>query len=102
MFSLSNGFIRFVIVALIIRFLFLLHIGYVDDDAYHWTWTKNLSLSYFDHPGMIAWLEYLSTRIFGDTKLGIRIPGFVCFCLMLVLIWNLMIDVFDRYAANLS
>lgn len=28
----------------------------VGDEAYYWVWAKNLQLSYFDHPGMIAWL----------------------------------------------
>ncbi len=26
------------------------------DEAYYWVWSKHLQLSYFDHPGMVAWL----------------------------------------------
>lgn len=26
------------------------------DESYYWVWSKNLQLSYFDHPAMIAWL----------------------------------------------
>ncbi|MFZ4403133.1 MAG: ArnT family glycosyltransferase [Pseudobdellovibrionaceae bacterium] len=26
------------------------------DEAYYWIWSKHLQLSYFDHPGMVAWL----------------------------------------------
>ncbi len=26
------------------------------DEAYYWVWSKNLQLSYFDHPGMVSWL----------------------------------------------
>ena len=49
-----------------LRAFFLLNTGLVDDDAYHWSWTQSLDWSYFDHPGMIAWLEALSTGIFGQ------------------------------------
>ena len=30
-----------------------------NDEAYYWTWSLHPQLSYFDHPGMIAWLMYL-------------------------------------------
>lgn len=29
---------------------------FLADEAYYWVWSKNLSLSYFDHPPMVAWL----------------------------------------------
>jgi 4-amino-4-deoxy-L-arabinose transferase-like glycosyltransferase len=31
------------------------------DEAYYWTWSKQLQLAYFDHPALIAW----SIRLFG-------------------------------------
>jgi len=30
------------------------------DEAYYWVWGQNLQLSYFDHPGMVAWLSSLT------------------------------------------
>jgi 4-amino-4-deoxy-L-arabinose transferase-like glycosyltransferase len=43
-----------------------------DDELYYWCWSKDLQLSYFDHPPMTAYLIRMSTAIFGDTLLGIR------------------------------
>lgn len=35
----------------------------VADEAYYWVWSKNLQLSYFDHPGMVAWLTYIGSPL---------------------------------------
>ncbi|HET6247229.1 MAG TPA: glycosyltransferase family 39 protein [Tepidisphaeraceae bacterium] len=47
----------------------------VPDEAFYWTWTRHLSTGYFDHPPMIAWIIWLSTRVFGNTELGVRLPA---------------------------
>ncbi len=31
----------------------------VDDEAYYWVWGQNLALSYFDHPGIVGWVNSL-------------------------------------------
>jgi 4-amino-4-deoxy-L-arabinose transferase-like glycosyltransferase len=54
----------------------------LEDEVYYWTWSKSLQLSYFDHPGMVAWLIRLSTCLWGDTILGMRFPA--CCCLTFV------------------
>lgn len=87
------------IVTLLFRAFFATNIGLIDDEAYHWSWAKNLQLSYFDHPGMIAWLEALSLSVFGDTALGVRLPGFLCFVGTVVLLYKLTRDLFDDAAA---
>jgi 4-amino-4-deoxy-L-arabinose transferase-like glycosyltransferase len=92
--------IFFIILAL--RALFALSIGFVDDDAYHWTWTQQLDWSYFDHPGMIAWLEKITTSIFGNNQLGIRLPSFLCFSSVVYLTWKLAADLFDDAAATFA
>lgn len=84
---------------LVFRAAFSLYIGYVDDDAYHWSWSRELALSYYDHPGMIAWLEALSTAIFGVNKFGIRLPSFLCYVGVIVLIFQLAKSWFDERAA---
>ncbi|MDB5172898.1 MAG: hypothetical protein JWN51_1671, partial [Phycisphaerales bacterium] len=49
----------------------------VPDEAFYWTWTRHLSAGYFDHPPMVAWLMWLSTRILGNTELAVRLPAAV-------------------------
>jgi 4-amino-4-deoxy-L-arabinose transferase-like glycosyltransferase len=45
------------------------------DEAYYWTWSKENTLSFLDHPPMIAWFIRFGTAIFGDTNFGVRFAG---------------------------
>ena len=45
------------------------------DEAYYWTWSRHLQLSYLDHPPMVALWIRLGTALFGDTAFGIRVLG---------------------------
>lgn len=94
----------FVLAALsiLVRIAFASLVGLADDEAYHWSWTKNLSLSYYDHPGMIAWLEAISTALFGDTRWGVRLPAFLCYLGTLFLSWKLAREVFNVWAAHFT
>ena len=47
-------------------------IGLIPDELYYWVWSRNLALSYFDHPPAVAYFIRLSTWIGGDGPLGVR------------------------------
>lgn len=65
---------------LLIGALLVFRLGYIaagvielsEDEAYQWLWSKHLALSYYSKPPMIAYLQWLGTRIWGDTELGVR------------------------------
>ena len=42
------------------------------DEAYYWLWSKNLALSYYDHPPLIAYAIRLGTTMFGDSAFAVR------------------------------
>jgi len=44
----------------------------LDDEAYYWVWSSHLDWSYLDHPPMIAYLIFLTTR-FGDSAFWVRL-----------------------------
>lgn len=46
--------------------------GIVEDEAYYWTWARDLAWGYFDHPPGIAWAIAASDALFGATSLGVR------------------------------
>ena len=46
-----------------------------DDELYYWCWSRDLQLSYYDHPPMVAYLIRLSTELFGHHVLAIRLPA---------------------------
>ena len=45
------------------------------DEAYYWLWTRPLHLSYYDHPGMVAWWIWASVHLFGNTAFAVRLPA---------------------------
>ncbi len=65
---------------LVIGLLLLARLAYLaagrielsEDEAYQWLWSKHLALSYYSKPPMIAYTQWLGTRIWGDTEFGIR------------------------------
>lgn len=48
-----------------------------DDELYYWCWSKELQLSYFDHPPLTAYMIRASTAVFGDTLFALRLPACV-------------------------
>lgn len=97
--SLSQKVLVLFVLTLLFRLFFSIHVGLIDDETYHWSWAKSLQLSYFDHPGMIAWLEAISTALLGDTYFSVRLPSFLCMTGTLVLLYQLTKDLFDEWAA---
>ena len=64
----------FIVASLVGRWLFLAsgRMQLSGDEAYQWLWSKHLALSYYSKPPGIAWLQFLGTRLCGDTELGVR------------------------------
>lgn len=71
--------ILFHLTALFIRVLYVIFrdIDLSTEEAQYWLWSKHLDLSYYSKPPMIAYLNFLSTSIFGDTEIGVRINAIV-------------------------
>jgi len=44
-------------------------------EAYYWTWSRDLSRSYFDHPPLAAWTIRAFTSAFGDSERAIRLAA---------------------------
>ncbi len=60
---------------LILRIAFVVF-GFTDlqsEEAQYWLWSKQLDWSYYSKPPLVAFLNFLSTSVLGDTELGVRI-----------------------------
>ena len=53
-------------------------VGLGDVEAYYWTWSRHLDLSYYDHPPLIAYLIALTTALGGDTPFFVRLGPILC------------------------
>lgn len=54
-----NRFLKFWLLTLVLKLLLATVLPLSPDEAYYWLWSKQLQLSYFDHPPFVAWLFYL-------------------------------------------
>src|SRR5579883_1596716 len=43
-----------------------------EDEAYQWTWSKHLAMSYYSKPPLIAYTQFLGTTLWGDNAFGVR------------------------------
>ncbi len=60
-----------IVVATVVRGLAGTRVPLIDDEAYYWLWAHHLDWSYLDHPPMIAYLIFLTTRL-GSNAIWIR------------------------------
>ncbi len=74
--------------------------GLVDDEAYYRIWSLAPSLSYYDHPPMIAWLIGIGRVLIGDTTLGVRFVAPFCHLLGAVLLWRTAFLLYGRETAR--
>lgn len=63
-----------IVILLVARLIYILGgtIELSEDEAYQWLWSKHLALSYYSKPPLLAYTQYLSTSLWGDTAFGIR------------------------------
>ncbi|CAN5392639.1 hypothetical protein BH10PLA1_BH10PLA1_17660 [soil metagenome] len=63
------------LAALLFRLMYNSFRELVPDESYYWVWSRHLSLSYFDHPPMVAYLIWASTKLLGSNEFGVRLPA---------------------------
>ncbi len=81
------------IVLVALYHLFIIgSVGPGDNEAYYWTWSKHLDLSYFDHPPMVAYMIALTTAVGGDSVFFLRIGTVLLFCITSFLIYLLAFE----------
>lgn len=71
------------------RFFLLPFMGLMPQDAYYCFYGENLSLSYFDHPGMIGYILRIYISIFGKSVWVLKFADFSITSLTLLVFYQL-------------
>ena len=71
------------------RLVLLPFMGLMPQDAYYYLYGQNLSLSYFDHPGMIGYLLRFFTELFGTSVFVVKFTDFFITSLTLLCFYKL-------------
>jgi hypothetical protein len=77
-------------------------IGILPDEAYYWVWSQRPELSYFDHPPLIAWLESITTLLFGNTLFAVRLPAILSWLVGAIFAYRLAQVLFSARAGVLA
>ncbi len=86
----SHGFTQkfalFFALALALRVCAVVCFPLSPDEAYYWVWSKFPQMGYFDHPGMISWLQWLLAKIIPDLWVP-RLAAVIWSQLQFVITW---------------
>ncbi|MFA4843571.1 MAG: glycosyltransferase family 39 protein [Candidatus Margulisiibacteriota bacterium] len=86
------------IISFIARFLLAILFPLTADEAYYWLWSKHLSLSFVDHPPMVAYINYLFTL--GQENLAlVRLGAVLITTLVTGLIYLVAKEVYNEKVA---
>ncbi|WP_088324887.1 glycosyltransferase family 39 protein [Polaribacter tangerinus] len=85
----NNSAISWVMGFQLFRLLLLPFMGLMPQDAYYYLYGQNLSLSYFDHPGMIGYILRAFTEVFGSTVFVVKFADFVITSLTILSFYKL-------------
>ena len=78
----------------LLRMLLAAFVPLMPQEAYYWSWSRELDWSYFDHPPLAAYMIALTTALVGQTVFGIKLAA-VTWSLGWNLLWaRLVLDMF--------
>ena len=80
---------RFLGSFIVLRLVFVFFMDLMPQDAYYYFYGENLSLSYYDHPPMIAYILRLFGEIFGKHAISVKLADFVVSCMTLFMFYKL-------------
>lgn len=72
------------------------HFDLHSEEAQYWIWSKHLQLSYYSKPPLIAYLNWISTSVFGDTVFAIRINAVIIGLLTSLVTYLLAYELFKN------
>lgn len=85
----KNKAISWVLGFQLFRLILLPFMGLMPQDAYYYLYGQNLSLSYFDHPGMIGYLLRIFSEIFGQSIFVVKLTDFIVTSLTILSFYKL-------------
>ncbi len=86
-------FLYFITFVALVRLLLAPFVGLGVDEAHYVLYALNLDLSYFDHPPLVGWVQYIFTSIFGTDEFGARVAAILIGFVTSIFIYKLIYDI---------
>jgi 4-amino-4-deoxy-L-arabinose transferase-like glycosyltransferase len=71
----SFSLLILIIPYIALRLVFWLKAFPNPDEAYYWLWGQQLDWSYYDQPPLLAWVQALFAKMFGQSLWSLRLPN---------------------------
>ncbi len=95
------GFLFLVFIFRLV-YIYIVPLELVPDEAYYWDWSRHLDIGYYSKPPMVAWLNYISTNIFGINEFGVRFFAALFGTLSIGILYLIAKEMFDEKVALIS
>jgi 4-amino-4-deoxy-L-arabinose transferase-like glycosyltransferase len=94
----------FNLLLFLFRVLYVLYspLDLTPEEAQYWDWSRHLDLSYYSKPPMVAYVNFLTTSLLGNTELAVRITPIVLSFLMSIFTYLFAKKLFDERVAIIS
>lgn len=83
----------FLALVTILRLFVAPNVGLGVDEAHYVLYGIYLDLSYFDHPPLVGWVEYIFTSIFGINEFAARLPAIIIGIVSSLYLYKLLLHV---------
>ncbi len=88
-----NTFYLFIFFMTLLRLITAPSFALGVDEAHYVLYGLNLELSYFDHPPLVGWLNFISTAIFGINEFAARFFAIILGAITSIFLYNFMFRV---------
>ena len=86
-------FLYFILFVALLRLSLAPFVGLGVDEAHYVLYAFNLELSYFDHPPLVGWVQYIFISIFGDGEFGSRVAAILIGFFVSIFVYKLIYDI---------
>ncbi len=86
-------FLYFTLFVALLRLSLAPFVGLGVDEAHYVLYALNLDLSYFDHPPLVGWIQYIFTSIFGTNEFGARVAAILIGFATSLFVYKLIYDI---------
>ncbi|MFQ5560192.1 MAG: ArnT family glycosyltransferase [Nitrospinota bacterium] len=99
--SAKRDLILLISVFFVVKLVYSALIDLTPDEAYYWSWSNHLDLSYYDHPPMVAYLISLTT-FFGyfDSPVMVRLGALLMGSGISIVVYKMASTVFKSFRAG--
>jgi len=86
-------FLYLIIFVALFRLLVAPNLGLGADEAHYLIYALNLDYSYFDHPPLVGWVQYIFTSLFGIGEFGSRVSAITIGFATSILLYKLVYQI---------